>query len=164
MTTPRSRVMAILTVVATLAVGVFIGAALDRGVLHPRGDSRGDSRGDWRGGRGGRGGGPFGFVNEPVDTASRNRMRARIVKRITDDLSLSPTQAHAVDLIFAHRELQLDSLRAHVGPQLDSLRAQMRLSIDSVLTPAQRVKFAEQRKKTDARRKADSDDRRPPNE
>ena len=156
MTTPRSRVMAILTVVATLAVGVFIGAALDRGVLHPRGD--------WRGGRGGRGGGPFGFVNEPVDTASRNRMRARIVKRITDDLSLSPTQAHAVDSIFARRELQLDSLRAHVGPQLDSLRAQMRLSIDAVLTPAQRVKFAEQRKKMDARRKADSDDRRPPNE
>jgi hypothetical protein len=146
--------MAVLTVLAMLAVGVFIGVGLDRGVQRWRADART--------GRGGRGGGPFGFVTEPVDTARRNQMRARIVKHITEDLTLTPVQAHLVDSIFARRELQLDSLRQRVGPQLDSLRDQMRLSIDAVLTPAQRVKFAEQRKKFDARRRSDGGPESPP--
>lgn len=145
MTSPRSRGMAILTVVAMLAVGVALGIGVERRVLHRRPDNRG--------GRGG--GGPFGMISEPVDTASRNRMRARIVKRITDELALTPTQAQSVNNIFARRELQLDSLRMRVGPQLDSLRDHMRVAIDSVLTPEQRIKFAEQRRRMDERRRAD---------
>lgn len=142
MTTPRSRLLAILTVVAMLAIGTVAGVALERIVLHRRSGYRP------------RGGGPLGVISEPVDTAAHNRMRARIMKRITEDLSLTTPQAHLVDSIFARHESQLDSLRARVGPQLDSLRDQMRVSIDSVLTPDQRVKFAETRKKFDARRKA----------
>lgn len=152
MTTPRSRVMAILTVVAMLAVGVCIGVALDRNLLHRRGD--GHDRG--------RGRGPLGMMGEPVDTASRNRMRERIVKRITDDLTLTPVQAHAVDSIFARQEMELDSMRARVGPQVDSLRDRMRRAIDSVLTPEQRVKMAETRKKFDARRRGNGRDGPPP--
>lgn len=148
MTTPRSRVMAVLTVLAMLGIGVALGIVADRTLLRHRPDDRGD-----RGGRGGRGG-PWGMMTEPVDTANRHRMRERIVKRITDQLALSPTQAAAVGGIFARRELQLDSLRARVGPQLDSLRDQMQASLDSVLTPAQRVTFAENRKKMDERRRA----------
>ncbi|MDZ7632521.1 MAG: hypothetical protein U5K74_14525 [Gemmatimonadaceae bacterium] len=138
MTAPRSRVMAILTVVAVLAIGVALGVAIDRRLLPRR---------DYRGGRSG----PFSAMNEPSDTATRNRMRARIVKRFTDDLALTPAQAAAIDGIFARRELQLDSIRNLVGPQLDSLRVHMRASIDSVLTPEQRVKSAEQRKRVEAR-------------
>ena len=148
MTTPRSRVMAVLTVLAMLGIGVALGIVADRTLLRHRPDDRGD-----RGGRGGRGG-PWGMMTEPVDTANRHRMRERIVRRITDQLALSPTQAAAVGGIFARRELQLDSLRARVGPQLDSLRDQMQASLDSVLTPAQRVTFAENRKKMDERRRA----------
>ena len=148
MTTPRSRVMAVLTVLAMLGIGVALGIVADRTLLRHRPDDRGD-----RGGRGGRGG-PWGMMTEPVDTANRHRMRERIVKRITDQLALSPTQAAAVGGIFARRELQLDSLRARVGPQLDSLRDQMQASLDSVLTPAQRVTFAANRKKMDERRRA----------
>lgn len=150
MTTPRSRVMAVLTVLAMLGVGVAVGIAVDRSLLHRRGDVRTGGRGSGRGG-----GNPFGYISEPVDTANRNRMRVHIVKRITDELALTSAQAGAVDAIFARRELQLDSLRARVGPQLDSLRDQMRASIDSVLTPAQRVQFAESRKRMDARRRGD---------
>ena len=153
MTTPRSRVMAVLTVVAMLAVGVFIGVALDRNLLHRRGDVRDRSRGR---------GGPLGMMSEPVDTASHNRWRERIVKRIADDLALSPTQARAMDSIFARHELQLDSMRARVSPQVDSLRDRMRQSIDSMLTPAQRVKFAESRKKFEARRRPNGGDGPPP--
>ncbi len=142
MTTPRSRVMAVLTVVAMLAIGIFAGIALDRGVLRKRNDFHG-----------GRGGGPLGVITDPVDSASRNRMRARIMKHITEDLTLTAAQAASIDLVFAHHELQLDSLRSHVGPQLDSLRSQMRASIDSVLTAEQRVKLAETRRKMDARRR-----------
>ncbi len=150
MTSPRSRWMALLTVVAMLAVGVALGIGVERRVLHQRPDNRG--------GRGG--GGPFGMISEPVDTASRNRMRARIVKRIADDLALTSAQSLFVDAIFARRELQLDSLRMRVGPQLDSLRDQMRASIDSVLTPEQRVKSAEQRRRMDERRRGGGEQRR----
>ncbi|MBC7844000.1 MAG: hypothetical protein H7099_16885 [Gemmatimonadaceae bacterium] len=152
MTAPRSRMMAILTVVAMLAVGVCIGVALDRNLLHRRGDGRDR----------GRGRGPFGMMNEPADSASRTRMRDRIVKRITDELTLTTAQAHAVDSIFARQEVQLDSMRARVGPQLDSLRDRMRQSIDSVLTPEQRIKFAESRRRFDARRRANDGDGPPP--
>ena len=146
MTTPRSRTMAVLTVIAMLTIGVFAGVAIDRTLLKtPR---------DGRRGRGG----PFGMMTEPVDTAKRNRMRERIVKHLTDDLTLTPTQATAVNAIFARRELQLDSLRSRLGPQLDSLRNQLRVSMDSVLTPEQRTKFAETRKKYDAHRGASSGD------
>jgi len=152
MTSPRSRAMAVLTVVAMLLIGVATGVAVERTVLHPRNAQwRGGRGGDGRGGGGG--GGPFGMMTEPVDTVSRNRMRTRIVRRITDDLSLTPAQASAIDGIFAHRELQLDSLRARVGPELDSLRNRMRASMDSVLTPTQRAKWAETRARMDARRR-----------
>ena len=147
MSTPRSRMMAVLTVVAMLAIGVVIGIVLDRNVLRRRSDFRGGPGG---GGRGG----PLGALAEPVDTAHRNEMRARIVKRIAEDIALTAAQSQAVDAIFARRELQLDSLRARVGPQLDSLRDQMQVSIDSVLTPEQRTKFAERRRVREARRRA----------
>lgn len=150
MTTPRSRVMAVLTVLAMLGIGVAVGIAVDRSLLHRRSDARYGGRNSGRGG-----GNPFGYISEPVDTANRNRMRARIVKRIADDLALTAAQATAVDAIFARRELQLDSLRARVGPQLDSLRDQMRASMDSVLTPEQRAKSAESRKRMDARRRSE---------
>ena len=142
MTTPRSRTMAVLTVIAMLAIGIFAGIGLDRGVLRKRTDFRG-----------GRGGGPLGAITDPVDTASRNRMRARIIKHITEDLTLTASQATSIEHVFARHEMQLDALRSHVGPQLDSLRNQLRASIDSVLTTEQRVKLAETRKKMDARRR-----------
>ena len=88
MTTPRSRLMAGLTVVAMLAIGIAIGIGVDRRLLDRRPAYRGGNRG---------GGNPFGMIAEPVDTASRNRMRARIVKRITDDLTLTPDQARAIE-------------------------------------------------------------------
>ena len=155
MSTPRSRAMAVLTVFAMLAIGVVIGIGLDRSMLR--------RRGDFRGGPGGGGhGGPLGAITEPVDTAHRNQMRARIVKRITEDISLTAAQAQAVDAIFARRELQLDSLRARVGPQLDSLRDQMQVSIDAVLTPEQRTKFAERRKARETRRRAGDREGPPP--
>ena len=151
MTTPRSRLMAGLTVVAMLAIGIVIGIGMDRRLL--------DRRPNFRGGNRGGGGNPFGMIAEPVDTASRNRMRARIVKRITDDLTLTADQARAIDAIFARNEAQLDSLRVYLRPRLDSLRTQMRASMDSVYTPEQRIKSAELRKQMEERRRGGRDAR-----
>ena len=152
MTTPRSRLMAGLTVVAMLAIGIVVGIGVDRRLL--------DRRPAYRGGnRGGGGGNPFGMIAEPVDTASRNRMRARIVKRITDDLTLTADQARAIDAIFARNEAQLDSVRVYLRPRLDSLRTQMRASMDSVYTPEQRLKSAELRKQMEERRRGGRDAR-----
>jgi Spy/CpxP family protein refolding chaperone len=140
--------MAVLTVVAMLCIGMAGGILLDRTLLHR-------SAASGRNGRDRRGGGPFGMMTEPVDTASRTRMRGRIMKRITDDLSLTAAQATAVEAIFVRHEHQLDSVRTRVGPQLDSLRNAMRASMDSVLTPEQRVKLAETRKRMRERRRGD---------
>lgn len=151
MTTPRSRLMALLTVLAVLGVGVAIGVAVDRSLLRRQTDLSRQRRGG--------GGSPFGMIGESPDTAAQNRMRGRIVKRLTSQLTLTPAQAQQVDAIFATRERQLDSLRAHVGPRLDSLRDGMRLAIDSVLTPAQRVKATEMRAKWQERHRHGDDDR-----
>jgi len=152
MTTTRSRLMAFLTVVAVLGVGVAIGVAVDRSLLRRQSDMSRERRG-------GEGGSPFGMMGESQDTAARNRMRGHIVKRLTDDLTLTPAQAQQVDAIFATRERQLDSLRARVGPRLDSLRDGMRLALDSVLSPSQRVKAAERRAKWQERRRRGGGDR-----
>lgn len=144
MTAPRSRVMAVLTVLAMLGIGVAIGVASDRALMRRR----------WEG-RGARGSGnPFGMIAGPVDTVARAETRARIVKRITADLTLSEPQVRAVDAMFRRRELQLDSIRLVLRPQMDAFRDQMRASMDSILTPEQRVKFAESRRRMDARRRA----------
>lgn len=148
MTTPRSKLMAVLTLLGALCVGVVIGVGVDRSMLH--------RRGAWRGGRGP--GGPFGMMGEATDTASRNRFRGRIMKRMTDELALTAAQVTSIETMFVRREQHLDSLRARVEPQLDSLRDQMRASIDSVLTPEQRTKFAEARRRMDQRRRGGSSD------
>lgn len=151
MTTTRSRLMALLTVVALLGVGVAIGMAADRSLLRRQTDRSRERRSG--------GGSPFGMMGEPQDTAARNRMRGHIVKRLTDELTLTPAQTQQVNAIFATRERQLDSLRARVSPRLDSLRDGLRLAIDSVLTPAQRVKATEMRAKWQERRRRGNDDR-----
>ncbi len=147
MTTPRSKLMAALTLLGALCVGVAIGVGVERSMLH--------RRGAWRGGRGPSG--PLGMMGEATDTASRHRFRGRIMKRMTDELALTAAQATSIETLFVRRERQLDSLRARVEPQLDSLRDQMRASIDSVLTPEQRTKFAEARRRMDQRRRSGSD-------
>jgi hypothetical protein len=143
MTAPRSRVMAAVTVVTMLCVGIAVGIAVDRSMLRRR-----FGGGPGRGGMGG----PFGMIGaEPPDSATRHRMRQRIISRMRGELGLTPAQERSVDSIFASRELQLDALRNRMRPALDSLRDQMRIAMDSVLTPAQRIAFAEQRKRMDAR-------------
>ena len=153
MTTPRSRVMALLTVLAVLGVGVAIGVAVDRSLLRRQSDRSHDHRG----GRGG--GSSFGMMGDSQDTATRNRMRGRIVKRLTDELALTTAQVRQVDAIFATRERQLDTLRAHIEPRLDSLRDGMQLAIDSMLTPSQRVKATAMRARWQDRRRRGGDDR-----
>jgi Spy/CpxP family protein refolding chaperone len=145
MTMPRSRVMAAITVFTMLCVGIAVGIAVDRSMLRRRFGGGGPGRGGM--------GGPFGMIGaEPPDSATRQRMRHRIISRMRSELDLTPAQERSVDSIFASRELQLDALRSRMRPALDSLRDQMRVAMDSVLTPVQRIKFAEQRKRMDARR------------
>jgi hypothetical protein len=141
MSEPRSRQMALLTVLASVVLGIGAGVLLDRTVLHRRPPSRGP--------RGG--GGMMAMLAERPDPATRARERQRIVGRITEELSLTPTQVAQVDRVFANREEQLDAIRVRIRPKLDSLRDAMRQSMDSVLTPEQRTKFAEIRRRMDAR-------------
>jgi Spy/CpxP family protein refolding chaperone len=139
MTGTRSRLMAVVTVLASVAFGVGIGILLDRTVL--------GRRPPFRGGRGGF----VSMMTEAPDPAARERERQRIVARMTDELALTPAQATRVTALFLARETQLDSVRLRVRPQLDSLRDAMRASMDSVLTAEQRAKFAELRKRMEQR-------------
>lgn len=142
MTLPRSRLLATLTILAVLGIGVVVGVSIDRMLLHRREAARPRTGS----------GSPFGIIGEAPDTTGRRRMRERIVQRMTEELTLTAAQKVSIDSIFARRELQLDSLRNHVRPALDSMRSQMRSAIEAVLTPEQRTKFEESRKKREGRR------------
>jgi Spy/CpxP family protein refolding chaperone len=139
MTEPRSRQMALLTVAASVVLGIGAGVLLDRAVLHRRPPGRGPR------------GGMMAMLADRPDSATRARERARIVGRMTEELSLTPAQVTQVDQLFAQREDQLDAIRVRIRPALDSLRDAMRQSMDSVLTPEQRTKFAAIRARMEAR-------------
>jgi vacuolar-type H+-ATPase subunit E/Vma4 len=100
----------------------------------------------------GRGGPPSFMGRDQPDSASRDRMRKRIISRMRDELALTAVQERSLDSVFQTHERQLDVVRGRVRPSLDSLRDQMRAGVDSALTPEQRVKLTESRKRREAER------------
>lgn len=137
MTAIRSnRLVAALVLIATLALGVLLGVALDRRVLRTRG-----------------GGPPFGRFGGPPTPEQAAAGRARMVDRMTKDLELTAAQRSAVDSIFRVQGAALDSIRQRTQPTVDSLRSATRQAIGAILTPAQRVKADSLRARMESRRR-----------
>ena len=118
-------------------VGALAGVALDRLVLLPRGCVR-------------LGGGPThggpGLLHEQSperQEATRQRFGARLAR----ELELTPAQKIRVDSLLGRQMAELRNVRREVGPRLRQLMSSFRDSLDAVLTPAQRDKFREMRKR-----------------
>lgn len=124
---PPGRSIAVLVLLLVAFAGGLAGVALDRFVLLPhmfRGAGFGHEHG-W--------GGP------PRD----REFRARFAR----ELGLSPEQQTRIDSIMDRRGRELRAVRGQVQPTLDSIVARTRRQVDSVLTPEQRKKAEEIRRK-----------------
>jgi Spy/CpxP family protein refolding chaperone len=124
---PPGPLMAVLVLLLVAFAGGLAGVALDRLVLLPhmfRGPGFGHGHGS---------GGPL-----------RDReFRARIAK----ELGLSPEQQIRIDSIMERRGRELRAVQGQVQPTLDSIITRTRRQVDSVLTPEQRKKAEEFRRK-----------------
>ena len=123
---PGGRLLAVLVLLLVAVAGGLAGVAIDRRVLLPR---------KFDGHRFEHGSGPHG----PRDREFRNRF-AR-------ELGLSTEQQARIDSIMEHQGRELRAIRHQVQPQLDSIVSRTRQQLDSVLTPEQRKKAEEIRRK-----------------
>jgi len=123
---PGGRLLAVLVLLLVAVAGGLAGVAIDRRVLLPR---------KFEGHRFEHGPGPHG----PRDREFRNRF-AR-------ELGLSTEQQARIDSIMEHQGRELRAIRHQVQPQLDSIVSRTRQQLDSVLTPEQRKKAEEIRRK-----------------
>jgi Spy/CpxP family protein refolding chaperone len=124
---PPGPLMAVLVLLLVAIVGGLAGLALDRMVLLPH----------MFGGPGfGRERGPGGPLRDP-------KFRARFAR----ELGLSPEQQTRIDSIMDRQGRELRAVRGQVQPTLDSIITRTRSQLDSVLTPEQRKKAEEIRRK-----------------
>lgn len=130
----QSRMMATAVLLAVLVAGATAGVVFDRMFLlrrSPRYGNRPPMSGDM-----GRRGGP-----------PSAEMRKRFSDRIAKELGLTPEQQVKVDTIMTRQFEGMRKASAVVQPTIDSLVRAAQASMDSVLTPEQRTKVAELRKR-----------------
>jgi len=121
---PRGPLLAALVLLLTLFVGGMAGIALDRHVLLPR---------------------MFrpGFQHHPGRPPRDREFRNRFAKEV----GLTAEQQTRIDSIMDRQGRELRALRSKVQPQLDSIISRTRHELDSVLTPDQRKKAEEIRRR-----------------
>ncbi|HEV7367142.1 MAG TPA: hypothetical protein VGN76_14955 [Gemmatimonadales bacterium] len=119
--------MAVLVLLLVGIVGGLAGVALDRLVFLPH-MFRGPG---------------FGHEHGPGGPPRDRDFRARFAR----DLALSPEQQTRIDSIMDRQGRELRAVRGRVQPTLDSIIARTRRQVDSVLTPEQRRKAEEIRRK-----------------
>ena len=123
---PRGPWIAALVVLLALLAGGVAGVALDRLVLLP--------------GRAWRPDGEHGPGRRPP----RDReFRTRFAREV----GLTPEQRQRVDSIMERQWRELRAVRRQVQPQLDSIIGSTRRALDSVLTPEQRKKAEQIRRR-----------------
>jgi Spy/CpxP family protein refolding chaperone len=119
------RVAAVVLLLAVIAGGLA-GIALDRLLLLP---------GPYRGSR---------FEHGPGRHPPHDREFRR---RFAGEVGLSAQQQARIDSIMDRQGRELRTIRRQVQPQLDSIVSRTRRELDSILTPEQRQKAAEIRRR-----------------
>jgi Spy/CpxP family protein refolding chaperone len=122
---PRGPVLAALVLLLALFVGGVAGVALDRHVLLPR---------MFR----------HGFQHFPGRPPPRDR---EFRNRFAKEVGLSAEQQTRIGSIMDRQGRELRAVRSKVQPQLDSIIGRTRRELDSVLTPEQRQKAQEIRRR-----------------
>jgi Spy/CpxP family protein refolding chaperone len=133
MTAPEARAkratgpwLAGLVLLLAVIVGGLGGIALDRHVLLPRMFHHGD------------------FDHGPGPHPPRDRDFRR---RFANELGLTEEQQTLVDSIMDRQGRELRAVRGKVQPEVDSIITRTRRQLDSVLTPDQRKKAEEMRRR-----------------
>lgn len=127
-----SNLIVALILIAPFLAGLAGGVALDRFALHHR--------------HGPFAGTPLGRGRPPVNATARAEMRRHLADRIANDLDLSQAQRAQLDTILPHRLAAFDALRKEMAPRVQALLDSSSAEIEAILTPAQRVKWAELRR------------------
>ena len=128
-----SRVVIVAILAAHLLAGFAAGVALDRFVLHHR-------HGPFAGMGPGRGG-------PPEDPAARAAMQKHMADRISSDLDLTAAQRAQIETMLPRHLAAFDSLRKEMGTRLQGLLDSSSAEVETILTPEQRVKWAENRRR-----------------
>jgi hypothetical protein len=123
---PRAGVGVIVLAIVVIASGLA-GAAIERYMIVAR-------LGPLR---------PFVMSSDPMSPADAHR----VASHVADELDLSADQQGQVEAIIARRMADLRGMRGQVRTQLLAMIDSTMTEIDNLLTPAQRVKFLEMRRK-----------------
>lgn len=94
----------------------------------------------------GRMGGGMGFMRPGPPRPSE------IADRMSRELDLTPEQRQQLEAVFERNGDRLQHFRRQTGAQFDVLRKQLDSEISAILTPEQRAKFEEQRRRRDRNR------------
>jgi hypothetical protein len=121
---PRGALLAALVLLLALVVGGLAGVAVDRLVLLPRM-----------------------FHGPGFEHHGRPPRDREFRDRFAREVGLSPEQEIRIDSIMDRRGRELRAVRGTVQPRLDSIITRTRREIDAVLTPEQRKKAEEIRRK-----------------
>jgi Spy/CpxP family protein refolding chaperone len=123
---PRAPLVAALVLLLAILAGGLAGIALDRLVLLPRMIHR------------------PGFEHGMRRSPPRDReFRSRFAREV----GLTPQQQIRIDSIMDRQGREVRAVRGQVQPQLDSIIQRTRREVDAVLTPEQRQKAAEIRRR-----------------
>jgi Spy/CpxP family protein refolding chaperone len=122
---PPGPLTAVLVLLLVAFAGGLAGVAMDRLLLLPH---------MFRG---------PGFGHEHGPGRARGEFRARFAREV----GLSPEQQTLIDSIMDRQGRELRAVRGQVQPKLDSIITRTRRALDSVLTPEQRKKAEEIRRK-----------------
>jgi Spy/CpxP family protein refolding chaperone len=97
------------------------------------------------------------FAHRPVSAASaplsEPERRARRVRELTGDLSLTPQQSQQLDSILKEIHGEMKAVHDQLDVQIDHLRQKGRAQMRAILTPEQMPKFEEFLQRLDRERK-----------
>jgi hypothetical protein len=133
MTTLSSRIVGGLTLLAILGAGVAVGITLDRRWLRPTSERRVEVKAP--------------RLGEP---GHDERKIAHFEKR----LSLDAKQVEVVGAALRDMTSEIKALRKKIAPETKAVRDRAQARIEAVLSPEQRVRYAEMLKKHAAKRQA----------
>jgi hypothetical protein len=74
-------------------------------------------------------------------------MQKHLADRISSDLALTPDQRGQLEMMLPRHLAAFDSLREEMGARLQTLLDSSSAEVETILTPEQRVKWAQNRRR-----------------
>ena len=123
----RSRLAPIMLLVATFALGAFVGGAATS------------------------------FADRRSHARAHDRPRPSFVERLTKELDLTASERDSIQAVFDRHQPAMDSLWQRMRPEFESERQLIRNEVTALLTPEQQAKYAALIQRLDSLRRAGPD-------